>query len=251
VQTSWLIEPVENAVGSGRQVYPLDMSDSDRPTTLQLALRLVNDAALAYSSNPAFRAIVTAIPFVSSLDALAGTQGSNIALERLSALIEDLTTQIEQVTDKQDRAVTDEQLVDSAIRAVRGATETGNREKVRTIAAALVGATSVERPQDLDVESSISALVGLTSADLVAARRLVDHLGPGTFPPPAELGPDALFYMARLQAAGLLETIVLPASDPTARHGPGYRTDPAIEYRFTPTFGRILLLLRAGGVDLA
>jgi len=56
--------------------------------------------------------------------------------------------------------------------------------------------------------------------------------------------------MARLQAAGLLESIVLPASEPTARHGPGYRTDPAIEFRFTPTLGRILTLLRAGGVEI-
>jgi len=226
------------------------MTDSERPTTMQLALRLAEDAAVLYSGNPAFRAVLAAIPFVSGLDALLATAGSNTALERLRALIEDLGAQVGQLTDKQDRAVTEEQLLDSAIRAVRGATETGNREKVRTIAAALVGATSVDRPRDLDVESVIAALVSLTPADLAAARRLVDHLGPGTFPPPPELGPDALFLMARLQAAGLLESIVLPASEPTARHGPGYRTDPAIEFRFTPTFGRILTLLRAGGVDI-
>ena len=226
------------------------MTDSGRPTTMQLALRLVEDAAVLYSGNAAFRAVLAAIPFVSGLDALVATGGSNTALERLRALIEDLGAQVRQLTDKQDRAVTEEQLLDSAIRAVRGATETGNREKVRTIAAALVGETSVDRPRDLDVESVIAALVSLTPADLAAARRLVDHLGPGTFPPPPELGPDSLFYMARLQAAGLLESIVLPASEPAARHGPGYRTDPAIEFRFTPTFGRILALLRAGGVEI-
>jgi hypothetical protein len=227
------------------------MTDSERPTGIQLALRLAEDAALAYSGNPAFRAILTAIPFVASLDALVGTAGSNIVLERLRALIEDLGIQIQRLADKQDRDVTEEQLLDSAIRAVRGATETGNREKVRTIAAALVGATSVDRPRDLDVESVIASLASLTPADLIAARRLSDHLGPETFPPPPELGRDALFYMARLQAAGLLESAVLSASERTARPGPGYRTDPAIEFRFTPTFGRILLLLRAGGVDIS
>lgn len=225
------------------------MADSERPTTIQLALRLAADAALAYSDNPAFRAVLAAIPFVSGLDALVGTAGSHIALERLRALIDDLGTQVAQLTDKQDHAVTEEQLVDSAIRAVRGATETGSREKQTTIAAALVGATSVDRPRDLDVESVIASLVSLTPADLVAARRLVDHLGPGTFAAPPELGPDALFYMARLQAAGLLESVILPASDRTARLGPGYRTDPAIEFRVTPTFGRMLDLLRAGGVE--
>jgi hypothetical protein len=226
------------------------MTESGRPTTIQLALRIARDAALSYSGNPALRAVLTAIPFVSSLDALVGTAGSNIAIGRLSALIEDMGAQVGRLADKMDHEVTEEQLLDSAIRAVRGAAETGNREKVRTIAAALVGATSVDRPRDVDVESVIASLVSLTPADLIAARRLVDQLGPGTFPPPPELGIDGLFYVARLQAAGLLESIVLPASDRTARPGPGYRTDPAIEYRFTPTFGRMLGLLRAGGVSI-
>lgn len=226
------------------------MPDTDRSTTIQLALRLAEDAAVVYSGNPAFRAVLAAIPFVSGLDALVGTAGSNTALERLRALIEDLGAQIRQLADKQDRAVTEEQLLDSAIRAVRGATETGDREKVRTITAALVGATSVDRPMDLDVESVIASLVSLTPADLAAAGRLVDHLGPGTFPPPPELGPDALFFMGRLQAAGLLESIVLPATPEQTRFRPGYRTDPEIEFRFTPTFSRIMKLLRAGGVDI-
>lgn len=223
--------------------------NTEHETTGQLALRLVRDGALAYSENPAVRAVLTAIPFVASLDALVGTAGSNIALDRLRALIEDLGVQVERLADKVDTAVSDEQLLDSAIRAVRGAIETGNREKVRTIAAALVGATSVDRPSDLDVESAIASLVTLTPADLVAARRFLDIRGNSTAPPPPELGPDAPFYMGRLQAAGLFESIVLPASPPGARQGPGYRTDTVIEFRTTTTFRRILDLLRAGGVD--
>ncbi len=202
-----------------------------------------------YAANPVMRAILTAIPFVGGLDAIVGTAGSNIALDRLRVLIQALGDQVAQLNTKLDTAVTEEQLLDSAIRGLRGATETGSREKVRTIAAALVGAISVDRPADLDIESVIATLVSLTPADLLAARALVDHLGPGTFPPPPELGPDALFYLGRLQAAGLLESVVLPASERSARPGPGFRTDPAIEFRFTPTFGRILEILRAGGVD--
>jgi len=112
------------------------MTDTERPTTAQLALRVASDAALAYSTSPAVRAVVTAIPFVSGLDALVGTAGSNIALERLRMFIEDLAGQVERFVEKQDSAVTEEELLDAAIRALRGATETGNRDKARTIAAA-------------------------------------------------------------------------------------------------------------------
>lgn len=223
--------------------------NTEREATGQLALRLVRDAALAYSQNPAVRAVLTAIPFVASLDALVGTAGSNIALERLRALVEDLGAQVERLADKVDAAVSQDELLDSAIRAVRGAIETGNREKVRTIAAALVGATSVDRPVDLDIESVIASLVTMTPGDLVAARRWMEIRGDATAPPPPELGPDAIFFVARLQAAGLLESVVLSASPRDARMGPGYRTDTAIEYRSTPTFRRILELLRAGGVE--
>jgi len=76
------------------------VTEAQRPTTFQLALRVAADAALAYSENPALRAVLAALPFISGLDALAGTAGSNIALERVRTLIEVLAAQIERVADK-------------------------------------------------------------------------------------------------------------------------------------------------------
>jgi hypothetical protein len=222
-------------------------------TTRQLALRVINDAMLAYAGNPVARALMTVIPFGigSFVDAFLGTTGSNLMLGRVQALGEEVSEALHRVpAEKRDPAVTEQQLFDATIRAVRGAMETESREKVQLIAAILVGATSLDRPSALDVESVMASIVSLTPADLASARRLADHLGPGTFPAPAELGPDGLFFVTRLQAAGLLESVVLPASPPGSRLGPGYRTDPAVEFRFTPTFGRILALLRAGGVDI-
>jgi hypothetical protein len=240
------------------------MSES-RSGVVHDALRLVNDALTVYAANPAARAFVQVIPFVGAvLDAFAGTAGSNIAFDRLQNFVEELNDAIGRVA-KHDSAVTAEDLLEAATRAVRGAVETGNREKRQTIAAALAGATSVDRPHELDIETVMASLVSLTPADLTFAADLarrarqakVDRLNlppgqlvgplPETFPPPAGAGADRMFYIARLQAAGLLESVVLPAA-PDVRIN--RRTEPAIEFRFTPTFSRILELLQAGGQSI-
>ena len=228
------------------------MTADTAKTTGLLALSVMNEAMVAYARHPVVRALVTVIPFGSFFDALVGTAGSNLVLDRAEVLGEEVRQAIARVpTEKQDPAVTEEQLFDAAIRAVRGAMETGSREKVQMIAAILVGSTSVDRPVDLDVESITASMVNLTPADLRSARRLADHLGPGTFLPPSELGPDSLFFIGRLQAAGLIESVAINAAKPSGRHRVLEDVLPAIEYRFTPTFGRIISLLRAGGVEVS
>jgi hypothetical protein len=218
----------------------------NRPTTSQLALRAVSDALDAYATNPALRAaVVIAVPFVGgAFDALAGTAGSNIALDRMGVFIEELTQRVGTLEDEKcDPKVTPEDLVDAAIRAVRGALETGDRDKVRTLASILVGATSTERPEDLDAESVIASLVSLTPEDLRYARRLVQVvIDKGSayidWGHAAEPVLDSQFRLMRLQGAGLLET---------ERTGGMMGAGPNFTYRFTPTMWRILELLRAGG----
>jgi hypothetical protein len=230
------------------------MAADTAKTTSQLALTAINEAMVAYARHPVARALVTAIPFGVGgfLDAFLGTTGSNLAIDRAQILGEEVRQAIGRVSaEKLDVGVSEGQLYDAAIRAVRGAMDTASREKVQLIAAILVGATSVDRPNDLDVESVMASIVTLTPADLVSARRLVDHLGPGTFPSPVELGPDGLFFIARLQAAGLIESVAINAARPSGRHRVLEEVLPSIEYRFTPTFGRILDLLRAGGIEVA
>lgn len=227
------------------------MTADTAKTTGQLALSVINEAMVAYARHPVVRALVTVIPFGSFFDALVGTAGSNLVLDRAEVLGEEVRQAIERVpAEKQDPTVTEQQLLDATIRAVRGAMETGSREKVQLIAAILVGATSVDRPEDLDVESVMASIVNLTPADLASARRLVDHLGPGTFPPPTELGPDRLFFIGRLVAAGLIESVAVNAAKPSGRHRVLEESLPAIEYRFTPTFARLFSLLRAGGIEV-
>ena len=223
------------------------MTDQERQTTGRLALSVVNDGMVAYATHPVARALATVIPFGAFFDALVGTAGSKLVLERMEVLVEELRAAIERVSsEKQDPAVTEEQLIDAAIRAVRGAAETANREKVQTIAAALVGATSVDRPADLDVESAMASLVSLTPADLEVARVLAENASGFGISADRFLNEDILFHLGRLQAAGLLESLVKPGEDRT-RMGLG-PTDPKIEFRVTPTFLRIIELLRAGGV---
>ncbi len=220
------------------------MTDERGVTTTQLALRAAEDGLAAYASNPALRAVVTVIPFVGGgFDAILGTAGSNVALDRLRILVEELSHAVDRVAvERRDSNVITDQLLDAAIRAVRGATETANREKVRMIAAALVGATSVDRPSELDAESALASLISLTSADLAFARmiagRSVDQRYAVIDFKGIDPGPDAQFRLMRLQGAGLIDSM---------GSGGGLGAGPKLSYRFTPTMWRILDLLRAGG----
>ena len=221
------------------------MNDADRPSTLQLALRATSAASEAYAENPALRAaIVAAVPLIGgAFDALVGTAGSNIALDRLRTFLDELAQRIRALEDaKRDPDVTAESVLDATIRAVRGAIETGNRDKVRTLASILVGSTSRDRPAELDAESAIASLVSLTPADLEYARKLVDAVKDNRFAyidyaHVAEPGLDLQFRLMRLQGAGLLE----------AEGSAGLGAGPKLNYRLTPTMWRILELLRAGG----
>ena len=153
--------------------------DQERPTTSQLALRAVSAAADSYAANPALRgAVVVAVPFVgAAFDTFVGTFGTNIAMERMGIFLEELRQRIATLEEaRRDRAVTEADLVDATIRGVRGALETGDRDKVRMIASVLVGATSVERPEALDTESVMASLISLTPADLAYARRLAEAM---------------------------------------------------------------------------
>lgn len=193
--------------------------------------------------------MVIAVPFVGgALDSLAGTAGSNITLDRLRVVMDEFGQRIATLEEaKRDPAVTVDDVIDATIRAVRGAIETDDTEKVRMLVSILVGATSIERPRpDLDAESVIASLVSLTPADLAYARTLVDAppdpqsaiFDLARVPTP---GPDSQFRLMRLQGAGLLES-----EGSGGMLGPGH-SGPTFRYRFTPTMGRILELLRAGG----
>lgn len=216
------------------------VAEGNRVTVAQVSARAIEEALVAYSANPVVRAVLAAIPLVSGLDAIAGTAGTNIALERLRVLVEELAANLANVGAAADAAVTADELIDASIRAARGAIETASREKVRTLAAALIGSASRDRPSGLDAESVLASLVSLTPADLVFARNFTSQRAP--FTEPNHLSPDAQFRMMRLQGAGLLESIPPPFDWDKAEKA---------TYQMTPTFWRLLELLRAGGETIA
>jgi len=209
-------------------------------TTGRLALSVVENGIIAYATHPVARAVVSVIPLGTFFDALAGTAGSNLVLDRLNVLVDELRQAIERVpAEKHDPAVTEQQLIDSAIRALRGSMETGNQEKVRTIAAALVGSTSLDRPRDLDVETVLEMLASLTPAELDYAAMLAKRTGGGAFGNNQVADPDGHFFVSRLMGHGLLETAPTSWTD---------WDNDITNYQLTPTFLRILDLLRAGGM---
>lgn len=133
---------------------------------------------------------------------------------------------------------------DAAIKAVRGALETADREKVRVLTAVLAGAGTSDRPADLDFEAVLSILADLSPVTLRLGRDLYDQvmterLGIIEGAAPAEGFPDADFHAQRLEAAGLINRLqaqaVLGASNLPARWMP------------TSTFRRIMGMVRQEG----
>lgn len=232
----------EPGMASGRACSP---GRKPHKPPVRLALGAVTAALDAYAANPALRAaVLIAVPFVGgAFDALAGTAGGNIALDRIGVFVAELGQRIAALEDaKRDPNVTAEELLDATLRALRGAIETGDRVKVRMLASVLVGATSVMRPPGLDAESVLASLVSLTPADLAYARQLAearakDPLAVVDFSA-APADPDSKYRLMRLLGAGILEGV----TGETLYGGGG-----DLYYRLTPTFWRILELLRAGG----
>lgn len=195
-----------------------------------------------YATNPAGRAAVAAIPFLGGgIDALLGTAGSNLLIARLEVFFDELRAALDAVNDRLDTTVTEGQLYDAAIKALRGSIETGDREKVRILVAILAEAATRDRPDQLDAETVLGELVNLSSASLRVARQMYDEAAAESHPVnagvPAPSGdPDADFHTQRLEAAGLIQVVHIQA-----QAAGGIR--PA-RYEPTPTFRRIMAMVR-------
>jgi len=130
----------------------------------------------------------------------------------------------------------------ATLRALEAARVASSAQKRRLIAAALAGAASTDRPQGLDVEAIVDTLGNLTPSDLELARLLWLEAGSGA--PKAIVTPvtgppdyaDLLFHLKRLEGAGLIADTA------------GTNFDYAGQYDLTPTFHRLMALLRAGGL---
>jgi hypothetical protein len=215
-----------------------------------LWLRAAENLAVRYSEQPLARAIIATAAFffppLFPVDAAAGAWGAAMGAQRLRATMAEVEAGMARVHSRLDSQVNPEELVDYAIQALRGATETRDTEKRRVLAAALVGAATLDRPADLDFAAVIAGLSNLTPADLQYARELADAVADNPYKiidfvgTPATAG-DSTFHLLRLEAQGLVHGVA-----PGAVYGSG----PGLQYRLTPTFWRVLDLLRAGGMEV-
>ena len=200
-----------------------------------------------FTTKAAVQLVASAIP------GIGGTIASAIATletERVSRRLEALVEEVRQLyarvqVDKLDRDyVQSEAFDDVVLAAIEAGRRSSSREKRRLVAAALIGAATVDRPQGLDAEALLDTLGALSSEDLMLARRLYQGLDrtvggivAGALPPPDV--PDVDFHIARLVAAGLFV-------------GRGPLSDFAIQqtsYFPTDTFERLIQLLKAAGLN--
>jgi hypothetical protein len=116
--------------------------------------------------------------------------------------------------EKVDRAYLDSpEFVDSVMAAIDAARRTSDRTKQRMVAAFLLGAATVERPTDLDVEAVLIAVRDLSPIALWMAGRIHELASDpgesqrmyGRAIPPAV--PDRDFVLNRLVAAGLINEV--------------------------------------------
>jgi hypothetical protein len=131
----------------------------------------------------------------------------------------------------------------ATLRALEAARVTSSAGKRRLIAAALAGASSSDRPSGLDIEAIIDTLGNLTPTDLELARLVWLEAGGDTpraivtsIVGPADF-PDRLFHLKRLEAAGLIADTA------------GKNLDYGGQYDLTPTFHRLMALLKGGGLS--
>src|SRR5205823_5363351 len=166
-----------------------------------------------YATNAAARAAVAAIPYLGGgIDALLGTAGSNLLISRMEVFFEELRDALDAVNERLDKTITEDQLYDAAIAALRGSVDTGDREKVRVLVAVFAEAATSDRRQRLDAETVLTELINLSSASLRVARQMYEEavaewhpVNSGVVAPSGD--PDADFHVQRLAAAGLIQII--------------------------------------------
>jgi len=205
--------------------------------------RLKEDASL--TARVGIEVAVASVPLIGGQLATAITALEMHALsKRLEMFVQqlrDLGARIDEL--KVDRDYLDSpEFVDSVMAAIDAARRTSDRQKLRMIAALLLGASTVDRPADLDVEAVLIALRDLSPMALWMAGKIDElstepgksqHMYGRAVPPAA---PDRDFLLNRLVAAGLINQV-------------GSGRFQAFQGDFSPTdtLSRTIRTMRAGG----
>jgi hypothetical protein len=164
--------------------------------------------------------------------------------DRLEAFVEELREAVSGLSvDKLDRDyLQSDEFAAAALAAIEAARHTSHRGKMSMVAGILAGATTIDRPQALDIEAVLTAIrdlspnslhLGLELEHLFRENQSPDTYGGAIYPPQ---WPDGVFLLKRLEAAGLVEELTGTFLD-----YPGGR------YKPTDTFVRVLSVLKAAG----
>jgi hypothetical protein len=202
-----------------------------------------------YAENAYARATVSGIgslvPFAgAAVDAFLGTMGTELAERRRDALFAELRAILSRLDEsKVDKDYfRSEEWADLLLKAIYSSAQTRDAEKIKLFAAILAGAATQERPIDLDVEAVLGTLANLTPVEITIAGKMYEAVeaDPTVFVdglPTPPVDADAEFHMKRLEAAGLV----------AARQPNGMTFQHMVTYHLTPTFYRIIAMLRGVG----
>jgi len=212
---------------------------------------LLERASLRVADSPKLQVALQSIPIIGSgISTFFSAHGQRLTQERLLALCEALRADVNRVgSDKLDRSFFgSEEGVGLFSRVARAAAEERDSEKVRLYAALLVGSAVRDRPGAApEPEALLGALIELTPIEVRLLRLIAMATAGGAAWPapgmeiPSEVGQDHAFHLKRIERTGLIAEV--PTYDRTQQSG---------RYEPTPTLGRLMDLLRAGGyVDVA
>jgi hypothetical protein len=186
---------------------------------------------------------ISLIPYVGQVVGSALTalelKAVSIRLEEFVGVLAELAKTIDHDLVKYDYLKARE-FEDIVIVALEAARRTSNRDKLMMIASILLGAATIDAPEDLDVEAVLTRIRDLSPAELSMARTVYQNSGVGTYGRAiAAGGVDTDFQVQHLEASGLLS--------PVMRWGPMGGSRFSGEHAPTPTFRRIMALMEAGG----
>ena len=201
--------------------------------------------AAGFTVRSAAEIAVASIPVVGAPLAAAVTAlEMHVLSKRLGTFVEELRDLGARLDEqKVDRTYLEtEEFIDTVMAAFDAARRTSDRQKLRMMAALLLGATTVDRPADLDVEAVLIALRDLSPMALWMAGRIHELSSDpsksgrmhGRCIPPA--APDRDFLLNRLVAAGLINEM-----------GSGRLRVFQGDYSPTETLTRTMSTMKAGG----
>jgi len=205
--------------------------------------RAVGDAAFAAKALVVTAA--SAIPLVGGpiATAIAIWEGEHVG-RRVEQLVQEVDRAAKRVERKLDASfIASDEFQNLAVAAVDAARRAAADDTRRLVAAILVGSATIDRPKDLEADSLLDAVAGLSTLEVRILRAIWDrHAGSFDLADlPPEFEPDLHFHLKHVESAGLIYEVAGPTvgTDGGRYHG--------ARYNVTGTFDRLFQLAEIVG----